>query len=159
MKFLKESCEIGIFRLFQCLIKGNSITEEGVTVSISNFEHDELVLMVNLDIERHHMPCLKHFVSLNSSVALADILLIYARKVSKSIRFKFFLLELGKHTESELENKEKGSQHLFQTLGLSINPSKTFVIYRSRVHTLQFRNKRYEKIRPNDLLKKLRGEI
>ncbi|WP_153303787.1 hypothetical protein [Thermosulfurimonas dismutans] len=108
--------------------------------------------MVNIDIKRHHMPCLKHFAELDSSVALPDILLIYAKLQSGLIRVKFFLLELGKHEEAELENKERGARYLFENLGLQINPSRTFVIIAGGSHGRQPRNRKYRKIRAENLL-------
>ena len=161
MKLLRKSSEIGLFRLFQSLIRGKSIKEKGVTISFPIIEPDELILMVNIDIKRHHMPCLKHFTELDLSVALPDILLIYAKiksEKSDSIQVKFFLLELGKHEEAELENKEKRARYLFEKIGLQINLSKIFVIIAGGSHGRQPRNRRYRKIRAENLLSAIRSE-
>ena len=105
------------------------------------------------------MPCLKHFTELDSSVALPDILLIYAKikpEKSDSIQINFFLLELGEHEEAELKNKERGACDLFKKIGLQINLSKIFVIIAGGSHGRQPRNSRYRKIRAENLLSAIR---
>ena len=67
MKFLKKSSDIGIYRLLQCLIKGNSIKESGITISFEerDLTDEEILLIINIDIDKNHLKCLKQFVALD----------------------------------------------------------------------------------------------
>jgi len=159
MQFLKESSDVGIFRLFQCLVKGEAISESRREISFKANEiaEDEMVLMINIDIQKHHLKCLKHFVKLPNGTAIPDILLIYGKmQLSKFIDIKFFLIDLGFHNKSELERKEKGAKILFEQLNLkNIDISKVFGVVPGGVHGKQ-KNSKYRLIRSEHLLKEIR---
>jgi hypothetical protein len=159
MQFLKESSKIGIFRLFQCFVKGDSISESGIKISFKadEIEENELLLMINIDIKKPHLKRLKNFVKLPAGTAIPNILLIYG-KLQSSFKFsiKFFLIDLGFHKESELKRKEEGAKMLFEQLDLkNINISKVFGIVPGGVHGKQ-KNSRFRLIRPEHLLKEIR---
>jgi len=158
MKFLKESNDIGIYRLLQCLVKGNSIKESGITISFkeNDFTDEELLLMINIDIDKNHLKCLKQFVALDAGVAIPDLLLIYTiynNDNNENILTKFLVVDLGPHKESELASKEKGARILFKKLNIKISSFKFLNVIKGSSHG---RKRKYRPIRPEDLLKEIR---
>ncbi len=157
MQFLKKSSEVGIFRLFQCLVKGNSIGEERGEISFKDkdFSDDELLLIVNIDVkdkrEENRSKCLKKFVKLPQGVAIPDLLLIYVKHINNEIFTKFFLIELGPHKESDLKKKENGARILFNELGLKINQWKFLNIIDKRGSSHK-QIKKYKPIKSTKLL-------
>ena len=155
MKFLKKSSDIGIYRLLQCLIKGNSIKESGITISFEerDLTDEEILLIINIDIDKNHLKCLKQFVALDKGIAIPDLLLVYASYNNGNILTKFFIVDLGPHKESELTKKEQGARILFEKLDIQIKKFKFFNVIKGSSHG---KHKKYRAIRPGDLLKEIR---
>jgi hypothetical protein len=160
MKFFKNSKDNGCFYLLQCLVKGNAVQESGVKFSFEDKEikEDELLLLINIDIKKNHLKCLKDVVKCN--YAIPDLLVIYGKIKNHSIFNNFVVIDLGYHNDSELENKKQGAKILFKELGLEISSFTMLNLVRGASHTKA--SKQYKRLRPNDtakIFKVIRNEL